>query len=430
MHYDCVKCGRGCEDFERITVATEVLAQLEALHAAALVQDGHPEMSFVSPDPKPPGGHILRKVIVDGKRERSACCFLRGDKLCAIHCEHGLEVKPGPCQSFPFGFTATPDGVYSGLSFACTAVLDDHGPAIVDQRADVERTLTFSPVRTTMDRLVLTSGIPITWDQYSQIEGDLIEILSLPRPIESRVVAQSVYLQLLVRLLQDARLAAAADWDEHPEANDDALRVFRRRMRTENEDSPWSPLLRLAARPAQTRMLRRVFLGFSLAFRRACSGRMNRFGAMLHVMTAYWAYAIGRGGLDVPRLSKPGQLSRMRAVAFDANTPEYDRLLTRYLRHCIGRKDLLVRDSVRFGHNMLLMNYGLVHWHATAFAADAGRERVALEDLKEAVRAVEQYFGYHSQFASFFNDYPAFKRLMESMFQRPVYAMAMARPEF
>ena len=136
QNYSCLKCGRGCEDFDDIRVDPATIERFGRLPVSELIQDDAGEAPYRK-SPWSPGEFILRKR--EGPREASPCCFLTEDKLCALHCAHGAESKPLACRKFPFGFTETPDGVFVGISCACTAVLENHGEALTDQAADIPK---------------------------------------------------------------------------------------------------------------------------------------------------------------------------------------------------------------------------------------------------------------------------------------------------
>lgn len=66
------------------------------------------------------------------------CVALADDQRCLIHATHGGDQKPRACRIFPFTFVQTSGGVRVGLSFACPAVVDGEGPTLSAQRAEVE----------------------------------------------------------------------------------------------------------------------------------------------------------------------------------------------------------------------------------------------------------------------------------------------------
>ncbi len=432
MNYACLKCGRGCEDFEEIDIDPATVERLEHLAWRDLIQDkksGAPPEYPSVPNPYSPGDLILRKI--GPQRGQRACYFLTENKLCSIHCAHGEEAKPLACRSFPYGFTETPGGTYTGLSFACTAVLQNHGTPVAENRDEAEQTREFSRnKRTAAPEILLAPGLPLTWEQYLAVEKDLDDLLEIQNVgIGQRLIAQSVYLQLLTKFLREVRGTAQAEWSADADLNEKPLATFRRNMKGDSASREWERLLRIAERPSNSRLLRRVFLGFALAFRNAYGVKLGRVGTALYITGTYMRHALGMGTIDTPRLRNPLAYRDLLKVKFDPNLPEHEALLRRFFRHCLFRKDLLIQEEIGFAHSMTLMHYGLIHWYASAFAAAEGRKEVALEDLREGVRTVEQYFVFHSKFSRLFTDHPKLKGVMEGMFHRPLYAFAMAKPE-
>ena len=428
QNYSCLKCGRGCEDFDDIRVDPATVERFGQLPVSELMQDDAGEAPYRK-SPWSPGEFILRKR--EGPREASPCCFLTEDKLCALHCAHGAESKPLTCRNFPFGFTDTPGGVFVGISFACTAVLENHGEALTDQAAEVRRTYAISPHRISApEEILLAPHLPVSWEQYCDIEADLSSILSCgDTKLGNALIAQSTYLRLLALFLRQTREAAGAGPDSGTELNDAPLEAFRKQMRGEASGREWDRLIRIAEKPKSSAMLRRVALGYVLAFREAIDTRHGRLVTSMLVLAAYFRAAAAAGSVELRRLETTVPYRKFRHVRFDPDRREFDALLRRFFGHCLFRKDLLRHDDVRFSHNMMLMNYGFIHWHGAAFAASEDRESVEQDDLIEAVRTVEEYFVFHSKFTRLFGEHPMLRGVMESIFHRPIFPYAMARPE-
>lgn len=127
LGYECLTCGKGCRAGWRIPIEADVLPGIEASAAAAAVtREGYVPVERI-------GGRIVL-----GHKTSGACVFLRPDQLCQVHAEAGLEAKPLQCQQFPFIPVNTPDGVFVGLSFLCTAVQRGHGKPAHEHREQVE----------------------------------------------------------------------------------------------------------------------------------------------------------------------------------------------------------------------------------------------------------------------------------------------------
>lgn len=172
LRYDCLTCGKGCRKGWHIPIEGDVLPGIEASAAAAAVRrEGYVPVERVG------------EQIVLGHRDDHRCVFLRPDQLCQVHAEAGLESKPLQCQQFPFIPVNTPDGIFVGLSFLCTAVQRDHGKPAVEHRGQVESLVTrlqaklggLKPeeLRDRPTDIVLAMGSTVDWPTYLQLEAQV-----------------------------------------------------------------------------------------------------------------------------------------------------------------------------------------------------------------------------------------------------------------
>jgi Fe-S-cluster containining protein len=418
QNYECIRCGRSCGEFWEILVEPEKVEEIRARPADALAAARDPSDPIVE-SPFSPGRHMMR--LIDG------CCSLRtGDGLCSLHAAFGLKSKPNVCRSFPYRFVETPDGVFTGISFACTAVLGNLGPAVAGQSDAIRDTHAFTVhKRAVAQPPNLTVDLPLDWEQYAVIEADLDALLSLPgAPLAERLLAQSVYLALLSKFLREARSSAGASV-AGPEAHHSALNHFHERMR--GEAGEWPRVRSIAGRRRRSALLRRTCLGVAHELRNVHGRRRGRLRSYVDLFSTYFLGAVGRGRLALPSLKRPVEKRRLESIAFDPDAAEMDELLTRYFRHRLFRKDLVVADDVQFGMQMQMLHWGLMQWYAAAFAIDDGRAEVGLEDLREALRNVEKYYVMHSTFERLFADFPVLRGFLDRLFGQPLFAFSMAR---
>ena len=172
LRYECLTCGKGCRAGWRIPIEADVLPGIEASAAAAAVtREGYVPVERVG------------ERIVLGHKASGSCVFLRPDQLCEVHAEAGLEAKPLQCQQFPFIPVNTPDGVFVGLSFLCSAVQRGHGKPVHEHRAQVESLverlaakiggLRPDELRERPADIVLAQGRTIDWPTYLALEGQV-----------------------------------------------------------------------------------------------------------------------------------------------------------------------------------------------------------------------------------------------------------------
>ncbi|MEN6627888.1 MAG: hypothetical protein ABFD69_16810 [Candidatus Sumerlaeia bacterium] len=422
INYECTRCGRSCGEFWEIKVEPEIADSIRNRPAEALREAGAADPSSpVVPSPWTPGTLMMRPGP-DGH-----CCLQGADGLCTLHKIFGFASKPNRCRTFPYRFIETPRGTYCGLTFACSAVLNNQGPAVADQRGEIEDLFGWTLSRRAVEAPnELASGIPLTWEQYEAVEQDLADLLEPAlAPIGERLLMQYHYLHLLIKLVRADRENTSRQFDG-PEANTQAIEVFRHRVR----EGDWALLRGIAGRRPKSGLLRRMILGFAHALRNTYGRRSGRLSGYAMVLKTYFTHGFGHGSIDMPALGKPVAYRKMKTIGFDPARPEFDELLTRYFRHRIQRKDLLLADSVQFGLQLQLLHWGLIHWYAAALAADRGAHEVGWEHLTEAVRIVEKYFVLHSTFDQLFKRMPLLRLFLDRLLEHPLYAFTMARGEW
>lgn len=113
QNYDCVRCSKGCREQWRIHAdpRTEQRIAESELAARRIAETGVAEVFTNDPEN---GSRVLT-------RHNGACIFLQEDNRCAVHSQLGVTAKPQTCRMFPFLTVNTPDGLYVGISYYCTA---------------------------------------------------------------------------------------------------------------------------------------------------------------------------------------------------------------------------------------------------------------------------------------------------------------------
>jgi Fe-S-cluster containining protein len=135
-----------------------------------------------------------------GKRPDGRCQFLDSNNRCVIHIKHGSAAKPSICQLFPYTFTETPSGVYATVNFTSSAALYNSGKALADQPAVLEEKWklysSLLPVSRDWSNTQLVDGIPLSWEDYTDLDQHLLELLKPDDParIEKKLTACSRFL--------------------------------------------------------------------------------------------------------------------------------------------------------------------------------------------------------------------------------------------
>lgn len=159
LAYDCVSCGKSCQEFQ-VELQPAELSLLQPLELTQeLVREGYTPLV------------VSEKRAFLQKLDQGRCCYLSDQNLCRIHKDHGLSKKPRTCRLFPFATVPTPEGVYVGASFTCTAIATQAGRALAGRESE------FAYLLEDMDFWVepdsqwsLWGPQAVDWTNYRQIE--------------------------------------------------------------------------------------------------------------------------------------------------------------------------------------------------------------------------------------------------------------------
>lgn len=423
MHYDCIQCGRGCTDFWEIPVDAESERHLEQFDLKTHQQRAQEGDPFV-PSEFDPADRALNRV-------NDVCTFLCGDKKCALHAALGPKIKPQTCIDFPYRFVDTPAGTYVGLTFACTAVRQNTG-GLVSEKGDALRDNYADSihVKEVASKPRLTGRIEIDFEAYLELEKALEEILRLPRqPIARRLLSQSVFIDLVSKTFETARLNAPGPDLTEQERNiarqtTDAklVEALANRFRADN----WGKLLLMAEKQRPSPMIHRAIVGLITTFRQALWRDFSRVKALLYIFRHYLTHAVGITRLHLEPLNRRFRFSdfRIRHVQ-DEPGSFYDELLTRYFLHVLFRKDLLQADNIRAAHRFQLMNFALVRWYLVGLMVEGETREATDEMVEEALCNVEKYYVHHTAYTKFLERQPVLGTLVDSAIHTARYAASM-----
>jgi len=204
FRYSCIGCGRSCTDFDAVAIdagTAERLRRLPLFHPRLPAGDGGlPYTRDLT----------LRRVPAEGGGAR--CVYLDLDRRCALHVVHGPEAKPVTCRTFPFRFFDTPAGTFVGLSFACTAVLEERGELLEARRPELEYLARLAPRERIGGEVRVAPGRTIAWHEYEVLEADLLMHLDDATPL-GRWQRHRLFRKDLLRAdsVTDAQRSLAAD---------------------------------------------------------------------------------------------------------------------------------------------------------------------------------------------------------------------------
>ena len=406
MHYSCVRDGSCCRDFWEIRAEAEAAERIGGIDWRACSSLGPREKTpFTKPGKS--GDHVCLKQI------ESACNFLDPqDNLCRLHKSHGFEIKPLVCRLFPHRFTQTPGGVYVGLSFACTSVLEDSGARVKESTEELRASLERDDLCVRVaDPIRFDSAQTIEWDEYLAIEGALDAILAREgETVETCLTAGHVWLGILRQMLAVAR-TRGADGKEGPSA-----RATLDYYVTHTRETDFSQAFEVARRPAAQRTVKRMLLGTFVSFRNSLRPRQWRLVAVARVLAQNCRHWLRVGSLRLDPLDWRVPYGQFRPDSADFAAPEMQRLLRRYFRHALFRKDAIRHTDLFWGYCYFVLTYGLAQWYAAAFRA-GGKPAPA-----QALALVEKYFVLHSNFNQTFLYHPAVADFIQHFFRKPNFA--------
>lgn len=421
LNYQCVQCGKSCRMFEEVFVEERSEERLRGLEYRELMAEEARGLDPLVPGKSDPAKKRLRWSC-------GTCVFQREDGLCGIHARYDFEAKPQTCQDFPYRFTETPRGVFVGMSFACTSVLANSGKPLVEQEEYARRMFPLANGRRDVRSAVaLTHRHAISWEAYEGIECGLREILRVEtETLGMRLVAQAVYIDLVERMIREMRQAGQTAPDSGAIEDRRIVDAVAKRYLADEGKGLFAIARRMKASPA----LQRAFIGLVTAFRQNLyekEKRPTRVGSVARIVAHYVSHMFRAGQVNlIPMETRFGYGEFKKYQFSDGADEETERMLVRYFDHSLFRKDLLAAESVWLAQRMTLMHYALVRWYAVGHASARGLEKIDMECVHEAVRAVELNYLFHTKFGELFQKFPSLGMVLDGIVRKPSFAASMA----
>lgn len=133
------------------------------------------------------------QLVVGAKGTAHRCGFLTDDNRCDMHAEADLAVLHD-CHVFPYGFTATPDGVAVWSNLFCPSVRYQKGRGFADNEADIRGRLQRLSLYTP-SAFYRAADLPISWGAFCAAEDALLRYLDGHQPpIGQRLLGALAYL--------------------------------------------------------------------------------------------------------------------------------------------------------------------------------------------------------------------------------------------
>jgi Fe-S-cluster containining protein len=164
QNYDCVRCGKSCRMWRiQSDPHTEERIAGSELAARRMEETGAPGVFTKHPEN---GSDLLT-------HHEGACIFLQEDNRCGVHAHLGATAKPAVCRQFPFLPVNTPDGIFVGISYYCTAAKANHGRPMDAHVWSLKEVLPLQRMRATgfePQNLSAGSNAVMAWAVYRRLE--------------------------------------------------------------------------------------------------------------------------------------------------------------------------------------------------------------------------------------------------------------------
>lgn len=353
QNYDCLMCGRGCRAGWDIPVEPEVVANLE----------NQPLVLRIIQEQGPVFRKVEDQVFIQNSKDCPNCRFLAEDQLCSIHREMGFEAKPATCKLFPFVMTETPEGVFAGVTYYCTATRQNHGRNLSAHEADLRVQLEHgAPInKVADDGLVITNRYYVSYRDYLALERELL------------ARAERVGLR---EALAQATLGLACVMAGLPVLEDGVEAIGQKLPEMWNHPAiPPGPSAR------QLRSLTDLQLCdyFKFSLERSAWDEVE---AGLYDGTAF----------ALPHYNWRGTLTELNALADD----RFDGDIDRYLSHLVWRKGLIVHPPLLPSLLQFTMLPQFLKVHAGLLAHKRGHA-VCDQDYWDALEEAETYLVTHGR---------------------------------
>lgn len=356
QNYDCIQCGRGCRAGWDIPVEPEVVARLKDHPLTLRVIHERGSAFRVEDD----------RTFIQSSKDCKECGFLEENQLCGIHRELGFEAKPATCKMFPFVVTQTPDGLFVGTTYYCSAVRQNVGRSSSEHEADLRTLLQDSaPVnQIARDGLVIHNRYYMTWKNYQAFEQELLK----------RIVDSGHQ-----DALTEAVLAVATMMSQYPLLEEGAQPIGHRLTRC------WETFDITQGLPILESLVNQQTLDYF------------KFNLDRNLWDAVEAALWNDKPMQLPHYNWSGTLSDLHRLVNARVGQEWDRRIERYLDHLIFRKALVVQPLLLASLCQLHMLPNFLKVHTALLAHQRGHAQSQEQDYFDALALCETYLVTHGK---------------------------------
>jgi len=416
-NYDCQMCGKCCSDFWDIPIDDESYERLSKINWKEYdkrFERINPFIDFSQEETKQHTGNKDYKYSF--KMLYDKCCFLGTKNKCLIQKYLGHESKSQVCKEFPFRFIDTPKGIYVGLSFACSSVVENRGTSLKEQEDLLQIIYQKRFHKSSISgEISLNKKFEINWDIYLEIEKAIFEILDKDfLSIEKRLIAIHVFLNMIAMAL-DQIVKTQEDFKA------DLIPTIIESFRKQNYNLVFSVLSKMKG----SQLVQRMIIGILLSFRSGTVFKKSRFSTLYFLIKCYLKHSFKLGALNIYPMNIMIKYDQLKGVRYSSDDSYFNYISTRYIKHLIFRKELLFFNDIIEGYNILLLYFALIKWYSLAFACLERLDEVSRQNLLDAISLVERYYIFHTDFKMIFNYTFVLHRTFENIFSKKIYAPTM-----
>lgn len=359
--YTCINCGRCCTHWG-ISVADKTADELLKYDWGTKYADLKGYEIMVKRKSEISGESYFMNMRKDGR-----CPFLDDKNFCRIHSELGYDAKPLTCKRFPLQLVEGRRSIYARLSYYCPAVAQGEGQPLGASRRWLEICYRGGGTHSLPEEIFWAEGLKLLPSDAAEIENHLLDIL--------RLQGKSVVEKLA---LGAAFIEAAGN---HVDEQGKSASKFMKDVAKLDYQPIEEEAKKIAASSAKGRLAIGLFL--------LQDSKPTTMGRLLH-FPAIIKYLLHIGGVHSHILKTKSSFGKAAKVSFEPLDVEQESLMIRFFEQKIAGKRLTEGDMPLIGiWSLFCAAYRIADLMSRVRAANAGREKAGLDDLREALGLVD-----------------------------------------
>ncbi len=179
INYECMGCGKCCSGWSVPLTAADYERISKVDWAAKNDKFAGLDLFRELKDYERKGSPYTHAI----KHGDDGYCPFLVNNLCYIHSTFESKTKPSICQLFPYNFNETPSGFISTVSFVSVGAVKNSGKPLTEQREYLQSKLgefkaLYPDHHPNWSKIELVKEVPLSWNEYLEIEAKLLAILA------------------------------------------------------------------------------------------------------------------------------------------------------------------------------------------------------------------------------------------------------------